>query len=135
MLQLLARAQLPALFAEHVLCEKDALAILSLVAFKWLPSCFVNQLPLTTLLACYDQLVLRYPPAELLVSARPSAGRGGGGGHPSLLDLSGVRDWRHGGGEVVAQRGRRGARRCDVRLSGWCHPRLYLADARQRDGT
>ena len=32
---------------------------------------------------CYDQLVLRYPPAELLVSARPCA-RGGGGGHLQL---------------------------------------------------
>jgi hypothetical protein len=82
-LQQLARKELPHLFAPSVLGEADALAVLSLVAYKWLPPCFVNQLPLTTLLVCWDALLLR-PSRDALLAA---SGHGGGhtGARPSNL--------------------------------------------------
>ena len=74
-LQQLARKELPRLFAPASLGEADALAVLSLVAYKWLPPCFVNQLPLTTLLLCWDALLLRPSPAVLLAPRVPSGAK------------------------------------------------------------
>lgn len=77
-LQQLARREIPQLFAPDVLSETDALAVLSLVAYKWFPPCFVNQLPIMTLLLCWDILLLRPSPTALLSAS--GSGRNGGGG-------------------------------------------------------
>lgn len=82
-LQQLARKELPHLFSPSILGEPDALAVLSLVAYKWLPPCFVNQLPITTLVVCWDALLLR-PSRDALLAASVNGG-GTTGTRPSNL--------------------------------------------------
>jgi len=58
----LLRTEVPELFAPGI-SEEELAAVVKLAAYKWLVPCFVNQLPLNTLLHFWDRLLLRLPPA------------------------------------------------------------------------
>jgi len=60
-LQQLARTEIRVLQLAGV-NEDDLAAVLKLTAYKWLIPCFVNQLPIATLLAYWEKLLLRAPP-------------------------------------------------------------------------
>jgi len=60
-LQQLTRSEIPALHRGGI-AEDELGAVLKLTAYKWLIPCFVNQLPLSTLLHYWDRLLLRPPP-------------------------------------------------------------------------
>uniref|UniRef100_A0A7S4B2Q4 Rab-GAP TBC domain-containing protein n=2 Tax=Chrysotila carterae TaxID=13221 RepID=A0A7S4B2Q4_CHRCT len=62
-------------------------SVLALVAYKWLVPCFVNQLPMRTLLMCWDQLLLR-PPAAPHTATRLGHALSGAHLHLALSLLS-----------------------------------------------
>ena len=45
-------------------CADELDSALRLAAYKWFIPCFVNELPLRTLLVCWDRMLMRSPPAE-----------------------------------------------------------------------
>ena len=64
-------------------------SIIALTAYKWFVPCFVNQLPLSTLLVTWDRLLLRLPPPSISRSCWPDAAwRGSQGASAALLKMA-----------------------------------------------
>lgn len=58
-LQQLARREAPTLYGSTAVARADLDSILALVAYKWFVPCFVDQMPLPTLLLAWDRLLFR----------------------------------------------------------------------------
>ena len=73
-LQQLVRTEVPSLHRAGI-GEEELAAVLKLTAYKWLIPCYVNQLPISTLLHYWHKLLLRPPMVDTGPAPPPQRGQ------------------------------------------------------------